>query len=400
MVVVYSGDSERPVPNWQAEPTPRGPATQASGPNETGPFLPIQEAQRSKLASGPGLFDAYSDLSPAPPPVEAVPVAPAAIADAEVREAAPGPEPSAAAVGALAVSAEIASGASANAAPVPGAVDAAKLDARNRPTVRVGRVSQRPPSMAPSAPASLGAAKALAARRSLTPSLPPPPVKPASVPRGILLGLLGVAAGLGLFLLQRARSRAEGETKPQVVAVVEPARSARAPGVLPPRAAPALEPAPEAGSARAAPELPPKAAGVAAASASEVPPAPVPGPNVASPTPSPAASAARASTSTASTKTVTLEVMPADSKVFTHGSLRKGPPYTFEIKPGGRVIVEVVRPGYVARRVVLDGSKPQLAVGLLRKRPTASSRARSEPSPTAASAPPPEQGNGVVQSGL
>ena len=97
-------------------------------------------------------------------------------------------------------------------------------------------------------------------------------------------------------------------------------------------------------------------------------------------------------------KTVTLEVMPADSKVFTHGSLRKGPPFTFEIKPGARVIVEVVHPGYVARRVVLDGSKPQLAVGLLRKRTTSSFRARSEPAP--ASAPPEEHGSGVVQSGL
>jgi hypothetical protein len=98
-------------------------------------------------------------------------------------------------------------------------------------------------------------------------------------------------------------------------------------------------------------------------------------------------------------KTVMLEVMPADSKVFTHGSLRKGPPFTFEIKPGARLVVEVVRPGYVARRVVLDGSKPQLAVGLLRKR-TAAARARSESAPASPSAPTEEHGSGVVQSGL
>lgn len=390
MVVVYSGDSERPAPNWQAEPTPRGPVAQASGSNETGPFLPINEAQRSKLASGPGLFDAYSDLAPAPPAVEPAPAPPAAGVEADAgaadvegsaRDAEPAPEPlpvpSAAVVDVVTVGVQAATGISANAVPVNGAADAAKLDARNRPTVRVGRVSQRPPSMAPSPPASLGAAKAMAARRSLTPSLPPPPVKPASVPRGILLGLLGLAAGLGLFLLQRARSRAEGETNVPVVAVAEPARSARAPGVLPPRGARTAEPASELGSARAAPDLPAKAALGAAASAAPAP------------------------TSTAATKTVTLEVMPADSKVFSHGTLRKGPPYTFELKPGARVVVEVVRPGYVARRVVLDGTKPELAVGLLRKRTSASPRARNgSVAPAGASAPSQERDSGVVQSGL
>jgi hypothetical protein len=96
---------------------------------------------------------------------------------------------------------------------------------------------------------------------------------------------------------------------------------------------------------------------------------------------------------------VTLEVAPADSQVFTHGSLRKGPPFTFDIRPGARLIVEVVRPGYVARRVVLDGSKPELAVGLLRKRNPAPVRARSAPSTPTPKAAAQERGT-VVQSGL
>jgi hypothetical protein len=97
-------------------------------------------------------------------------------------------------------------------------------------------------------------------------------------------------------------------------------------------------------------------------------------------------------------RTVKLEVMPADSKVFVRGLMRKGPPFLFEIKPGSRVIVEVVRPGYVARRVVLDGSKLDFAVGLLRR--TQKARPRAETPNSTAGSEPAEERPAVVQSGL
>jgi hypothetical protein len=94
-------------------------------------------------------------------------------------------------------------------------------------------------------------------------------------------------------------------------------------------------------------------------------------------------------------RTVTLEVVPPDAKVFARGLMRKGPPFVFELRPGARLVVEVVRPGYVARRVVLDGNKSELAVGLMRKRTPAAARGRAESPGTGADAP-----GSVVQSGL
>ena len=63
-----------------------------------------------------------------------------------------------------------------------------------------------------------------------------------------------------------------------------------------------------------------------------------------------------------------------------------------------RVIVEVVRPGYVARRVVLDGSKLDFAVGLLRR--TQKARPRAETPNSTAGSEPAEERPAVVQSGL
>jgi hypothetical protein len=247
----------------------------------------------------------------------------------------------------------------------------------------------RAPSIAPGAQRSLSSApgaqvapaSVLAARR-MSSARPPEPVKPTGVPRGILLALLGVAACLGLFLVQRARARGAGTHEaPPVLADAEPSRSAPLAASLPKNPAREVSAPP----ASATPALPSASALASAAPAA----------SVAAP-PEAAASAGKAPAASGATRTVTLEVSPPDAKVFTRGLQRKGPPYTFDIRRGARLLVEVVRPGYVARRVVLDGSRPEIAVGLIRKKVAGPPRTKEPAGVTDAS----EERGSVVQSGL
>lgn len=62
---------------------------------------------------------------------------------------------------------------------------------------------------------------------------------------------------------------------------------------------------------------------------------------------------------------VVLDVVPPDAKVAVKGVQQHGPPFVFDIPPGKRIAVEVMRRGYVTRRAVLDGSAPRVTVGLL-----------------------------------
>jgi hypothetical protein len=67
---------------------------------------------------------------------------------------------------------------------------------------------------------------------------------------------------------------------------------------------------------------------------------------------------------------VHLEVIPTDAKVGRRGFTQKGPPYYFEVPKGKRVELEVVRKGYVTRKVTLDGRSPRVVVGLAKARST------------------------------
>ncbi len=69
-------------------------------------------------------------------------------------------------------------------------------------------------------------------------------------------------------------------------------------------------------------------------------------------------------TASPGTRRVVLEVAPSDAKVAWGGRRHPGPPFEFEIPKGKRVAVEVARRGFITRRVVLDGSKPTVSVGL------------------------------------
>jgi hypothetical protein len=65
---------------------------------------------------------------------------------------------------------------------------------------------------------------------------------------------------------------------------------------------------------------------------------------------------------------VRLEVIPADAQVGRRGFTQKGPPYYFDVPKGKRVELEVVRKGYVTRKVTLDGRSPRVVVGLAKAR--------------------------------
>jgi len=65
---------------------------------------------------------------------------------------------------------------------------------------------------------------------------------------------------------------------------------------------------------------------------------------------------------------VRLEITPPDAKVLVRGTVRRGSnPYTFEIPKGRRITLEIVKSGYIPRRVEIDGSKPELSISLSKR---------------------------------
>jgi hypothetical protein len=84
--------------------------------------------------------------------------------------------------------------------------------------------------------------------------------------------------------------------------------------------------------------------------------------------PSPSSTAAPASSSdaaTADSTRVTLEVVPADARVVHQGRLQP-PPYEFDVPKGKKIALELARFGFVTQKVVLDGKKPVVKIGLRR----------------------------------
>jgi hypothetical protein len=69
---------------------------------------------------------------------------------------------------------------------------------------------------------------------------------------------------------------------------------------------------------------------------------------------------------------VRLEVYPSDAKVGRRGVTQK-PPYDFDVPKGKRIALEVLKKGYVTRKVTLDGSSTRVVVGL---KPAKSTRSR------------------------
>ncbi len=64
---------------------------------------------------------------------------------------------------------------------------------------------------------------------------------------------------------------------------------------------------------------------------------------------------------------VRVDVNPPDSKVALNGQEVKRP-WTFTVEPGKKVALEIARKGYITRRIILDGTKSYVRVGMIPKK--------------------------------
>jgi hypothetical protein len=66
---------------------------------------------------------------------------------------------------------------------------------------------------------------------------------------------------------------------------------------------------------------------------------------------------------------VTVKSHPPKVRFFHYGKQVGIAPFVLELKPGERHAYEAGLPGYGTRKVVIDGSKPEITVGLKRDAP-------------------------------
>ncbi|MEI9936324.1 MAG: hypothetical protein WDO69_03785 [Pseudomonadota bacterium] len=107
----------------------------------------------------------------------------------------------------------------------------------------------------------------------------------------------------------------------------------------------------------------------AAASASAVEPTPAPAASASAPEPIAAPSAAAEAVSEVAIRKVTVKSHPPKARFFHFGKPVGVTPFVLELKPGERHAYEAGLPGYGTRKVVIDGSKPEITVGLQREKP-------------------------------
>lgn len=83
------------------------------------------------------------------------------------------------------------------------------------------------------------------------------------------------------------------------------------------------------------------------------------------PDPAPSASAAvEPAAATGESHTVTFKSTPPKARFYHFGKEVGTAPFSLEFKPGERHSYEVGLPGYITRKVTVDGSKPEITVGL------------------------------------
>ncbi len=113
---------------------------------------------------------------------------------------------------------------------------------------------------------------------------------------------------------------------------------------------------------QAEPAPAPSAAASVAAVAADAP-APEPAPSASA---APAASAAlEAGSTTADGKRVVIvKLSPSHARLYRKGKPVGSSPVTLELAPGEKRSFEVGAPGWVTRRLVVDGSKPEIFIGL------------------------------------
>jgi hypothetical protein len=77
------------------------------------------------------------------------------------------------------------------------------------------------------------------------------------------------------------------------------------------------------------------------------------------------ASAATTPSSTSSGKTVVIvNVRPPQARIYYRGKEAGRAPLRVELEPGQRRSFEVGYPGFMTRKIMVDGSKPEILVGL------------------------------------
>jgi hypothetical protein len=142
--------------------------------------------------------------------------------------------------------------------------------------------------------------------------------------------------------------------------------------VPPPPAADALPAANQPPEPQAVPAAPPAEALAPAAL-----PAETAAPDVSAAPPTPADSAAPPTSALASaapapsasppaegTRVVVVKISPPQAKLWRKGKAVGSSPVTIELAPGEKRAYEVGMPGWVTRRLVVDGSKPEIFIGL------------------------------------
>lgn len=174
---------------------------------------------------------------------------------------------------------------------------------------------------------------------------------------------LALAAAVGVWLARGASDSGEG---PGIQALRPEANVERsAPAVAPSEAAPpavalaAVAPGPEAPEASASP------VGVTAPSSDA--------PTEAPPLPGAASAAPVASAETSGKIVVIVNVRPPQARIYYRGKEAGRAPLRVELEPGQRRAFEVGYPGFMTRRIVVDGSKPDILVGLRAASPYATS---------------------------
>ena len=162
----------------------------------------------------------------------------------------------------------------------------------------------------------------------------------------VLLAAAGLAIGvLGYRFAHRARPRPDLTALPAAPVLNSPAA-----------ASPSAEPAP-------APELTAVREPAASATAADFPAAPPP--PLDTPPAAPSASAAAPTEAPAAgTQRITINTTPPKAKFFHFGKEVGTAPFVIDLPAGEKRAYEVWLPGHITRKVLVDGSKPEITLGL------------------------------------
>jgi hypothetical protein len=206
-------------------------------------------------------------------------------------------------------------------------------------------------------PEALAAAKAKAREHasSMAPSSDPPRKRSFFGPVFVMLVIAAVAIW---FLVGNQRATEQAMHDAEKAADRQGAASSPDQRDPLPAAAPAPEPT-QAPAASAVAE--PQASASAPSPAAPTPDAPVPSADAVAEKAPPASSAA----SPDGTRVVIVTLSPPDARLFYKGKSLGKSPYRIELKPGEKKrSFEAGGFGYVTRRITVDGSEPELSVGL------------------------------------